>query len=258
MLHDKIKGVWDDVRDSLGDSTVGMLLGAALAPMTAGTSLAWAGSLGTAANMAIGGAIGGGYSGGLPGAIQGGLTGYGIGSLASPMIPTQYGGTAAATAPSTAAGVPRNIGPPRGIASTLSTPTMASAVPNPMQSGFSAPNIGPMGTSGFSAPNPVGSTGPSVPNPVSRTQMQAVPDAGAGAENVPWFKEDWFKYASGVPYLLGMFEKPNYQTVEAPERRPTVVDRYYADVAKYGVENVPVPAELAPPPSDRVPTWGMR
>ena len=55
-----------------------------------------------------------------------------------------------------------------------------------------------------------------------------------------------------------MFEDPEYDNYDAGPPRPSVVDEYYADVAEHGIENVPVPTQLQPPPPSQVPNYGRR
>lgn len=260
-LSDLTKGVkrgWDGSRDALGNSTVGAIIGAVLAPYTGGASMAWGG--------AIGGAIGGGYEGGTQGALQGGMQGYmlgsGIGSLS---------GSTASAAPIKAAGAPPSVSatpaPAPGIGAA--PPPPSALPPNPTGSGF-AGQVGiqnsNVGVAALNAPSipapPVVSAQLPAAKPAPATvapQQPVVPNTVAEAPaDVPWHRSKATQVLSGLPYLLGLGEDPNYDDVYSPDPEPSVVDEYYDDVAKYGIANVPVPPELRRTPAARRTDFGSK
>ena len=133
-------------------------------------------------------------------------------------------------------GIPRDVGPmPRGYS--------LSGIPR---------DVGPM-PRGFPAPDISYATGTESPL-IPPTGIETITD---GVDK-PFWESDYMKYGLGAALVAGMFEDPEYDNFDAGPPRPSVVSEYYADVAEHGVENVPVPTQLQPPPPSQRNNYGSK
>ena len=253
-----IKGATKAITSPQG---LGTIIGAALAAPTGGMSIAWGASLGGMAGSAIGG--------GKPMDIAGaGALGYGLGSLATPMLAPRAAPALGGGANPMGSGFGGTARPAAGGVGSLGAGTNAGQFDLSLASGHTpAMHSGSMGgyydvVNGSQLPSlemnvdPYTLTG-SQPSVLNSNYLNAAANQTAATE-APFWESDMMKYGSGIALLAGLMEDPNYETVKSPKERPSQVDQYYADVAEFGEGNVPVPAALQAPPPSRVNNYGSK
>lgn len=243
-LGDAVKGTWDSVRGVVGDENLAMIIGAALAAPTGGMSMQW--------GAAFGGMAGSAYGGGSPTDIlRAGATGYAVGSLGQSMMPT---------APLNAGMSPYEISRAnQGVGSLAQTTPTGLTPPSVL-------NRAPANITTAIGPPSTLSTKPMsldiAPGNTTAIEQAAIEKAAIekAATEAPWYQSDLMKYGLGASMLLGVGEKPNYDTINAPQPQDSAVSVYYACIAKNGEAACEYlkPASLAPTPRDQRHTFGIR
>lgn len=239
-------------------------------------------ALGGPVGAALGGMLGAAADGsGARGMLAGGLGGYALGAgvqglgfgpgaaATSATMPASAVTSAAIPVPGPHAMVPPSM--PQGPPSVLSAPS--PSVGGTGIAALSPQNIGPPRGAVYAAQQ---ATPASVPVPGFNPKITDVkgpaPFLGGGnttqpaqaqnlvpsTEDKPFWESPWMKYGLGGLMLAGMFEEPEYDDIHSPEPRPSIVDQYYADVAEFGADNVPIPPQLRATPASRRHDFGSR